>query len=56
MLPQAQWICLRGSAEVAVLANAVTFNSGRNVLLTVHFDGKTGKTTCYFVGENVDNP
>jgi hypothetical protein len=26
------------------------------VLKTVHFDGKTGKTTCYFVGENVDNP
>jgi hypothetical protein len=56
MLHQAQWIGLRGSAEVAVLANAVTFNSGRNVLVTVHFDGKTGKTTCYFVGENVDNP
>lgn len=56
MLPQAQCICLRGSAEVAVPANAVTFNSARNILETVHFDGKTGKTTCYFVGENVDNP
>ena len=38
------------------LANAVTLNSARNILETVHFDGKTGKTTCYFVGENVDNP
>ena len=56
MLPQAQCICLRGSAEVAVPANAVTFNSGRNVLITVHFDGKSGKGLAIFVGENVDNP
>jgi hypothetical protein len=38
------------------LANAVTLNSARNILETVHFDGKSGKRLAIFVGENVDNP